>query len=168
MLGTDLVEDSIHALQTSIAEHVECHVSTRLDTSIRHAIACVCKGDVFLVHSQECVSDGELDSWQLVRGCRGWEKVSTLVGIISGVWNCVVDCLAGIVVDQSKSCASVNDGSVASKSEILAVDPGGRRFDRPEPLAAWKNPSQYTSLLLNTLKTAGYAPCRSNLLSTGV
>lgn len=73
-----MVTYSVDALQEGIAQNIEGHATSGLDTSVNHAITGIRKGKVFLLHSKLVVSDSKRDNRELVRSGAAREKITLL------------------------------------------------------------------------------------------
>jgi len=132
--GVALVEDGIDALEESVTQDIEGHVTPGLDTSIHHTVPSIRKRQIFLHDGKQVIANGELHNGELVGGHARREGVSLLCGIVRGARDGGVDSLAGGVVNKSKGSARISDGGIARASNAGAVDAGGGGVEHPEAL----------------------------------
>lgn len=110
----------VDALQKHITQDIKGHTSTRLNATVGHAISCVSKTEILFLQGELLCTDCEAHDRKLIDSGVGRVDVSLLRRIIFTAWNRLVDSFAGFVVNKSKGCSGISDGSVAGTCDRLA------------------------------------------------
>ena len=114
----------IHGFQYGIAVDIHVHGSSALNTSVHVTVSGIGEAQIFFLECHHGVSNGELNLWQIVRGCRGREDVALVVLVVLGARNSLVDSIHKSVINQAERGTSVHDGSVTGSVDSLAIDGG--------------------------------------------
>lgn len=132
--GWTTTTHSVDALQKDIAQDIKSHASARLDTSVGHAVTCVCESQVLFLQGELLSADCEAHDGKLCDRGIGGVSVSLLRGIVFTAWDGGVDGFAGGVVDKSEGCSGISDGGVAGTFDLLAGYDCGGTVEHPEAL----------------------------------
>ena len=128
------IEDSVDALEEDVAEDVEGHGATRLDTTIDHVVACIGEGQSLLLDVEHVVTHGNRYLGELICGSAGREDVALLSRVVRGTWDGRIDSLAHRVTHKHQGGACVSNGGVAGLGAVCAVDAVRGRIESPEAL----------------------------------
>lgn len=132
--GGTTTTHSVDTLQEDIAQDIKGHGSARLDTSVCHAVACVCESQILFLQGELVPTDCEAHDGELVDGGVGGVGVPLLRGVVFTAWDGGVDGFAGGVVDEGEGRSGVGDGGVVGTFDRLAGYDCGGAGEHPEAL----------------------------------